>query len=79
MVMSELNLARRQDPGHETRDNIEAHLGRKARSETAGHVEPPELTSIRRRGLELQNMWQRVDTRLTPYLNLKLVYGVTDL
>jgi hypothetical protein len=56
MVTSELNLARRRDPGHETRDNIEAHLGRKARSETAGHVEPPEFTSIRRRGLELQDM-----------------------
>jgi hypothetical protein len=75
MVTSELNLARRRDPGHETRDNIEAHLGRNARSETAGHVEPPEFTSIRRRGLELQDMWQRVDARLTPCLNLKLVYG----
>jgi hypothetical protein len=79
MVTSELNLARRRDPGHETRDSIEAHLDRKARSETAGHVEPPEPTSIRRRGLELHDTWQRVDARLTPCLNLKLVYGITGL
>jgi hypothetical protein len=42
-------------------------------SETAGHVEVSELTSIGRRGPELQGMWQRVDARPAPCLDLNLV------
>jgi hypothetical protein len=59
--------------GHGTRGSIEAHLGRKVMSEIAGHVEISELTSIGRRGPELQGMWQRVDARPAPCLDLNLV------
>jgi hypothetical protein len=63
--------------GHETRGSTGAHLGRKARSEAAGHVEVLELTSIGRRGPELQGTWHRVDARHAPCLDLKLVCGDT--
>jgi hypothetical protein len=38
-----------------------------------GHVEVLELTSIGSRGLELHGMWQRMDARPAPCLDLKLV------
>jgi hypothetical protein len=40
-------------------------------------VEVLELTLIGRRGPELQGIWQRVDARPTPCLDLKLVCGGT--
>jgi hypothetical protein len=64
--------------GHGTRGSTGAHLGRKARSGVAEHVEVPELTSIGRRGPELQGMWQRVDAHPTHCLDLKLVGGGTQ-
>jgi hypothetical protein len=63
--------------GHGTCESTGAHLSRKARSETAGHVEVSELTWIGRRGPELQGMWQRVDARSASCLDLKLVCGGT--
>jgi hypothetical protein len=64
--------------GHGTRGSTGAHLDKKVRSRAVGHVKVPKLTSIGRRGPELQGMWQRVDTRPAPCLNLKLVYGGTQ-
>jgi hypothetical protein len=43
--------------GHRTHGSTGAHLGRKARSGTAGHMKVPELTSIGRRGWVLQGTW----------------------
>jgi hypothetical protein len=63
--------------GHGTRGSTGAHLGRKTRSEAAGHVEVSELTSIGRRGPELQGTWQRVDARPITCLDLKLICGGT--
>jgi hypothetical protein len=63
--------------GHGTRGGTRAHLSRNARSETVGHVEVPELTSVGRRGLELQGMWQCVDAHPAPGFDLKLVCGGT--
>jgi hypothetical protein len=48
-------------------------------SGAAGHVEVPELTSIGRRGPELQGMWQRMDARPAYCLDLKLVCGIPGL
>jgi hypothetical protein len=39
----------------------------------------PEPTSTGRCGLKLQLMWQRVEARHIPYLDLKLVCGVPGL
>jgi hypothetical protein len=50
----ELNSAIRQGPGHGRRSSAGAYLGRKTRSGAAGYVEVLELTSIGRRGPELQ-------------------------
>jgi hypothetical protein len=62
---------------HGTHGSIRVHLGRKARSGVAGHVEVPELTSTGRRDPELQGMWQREDAHPAPCLDLKLVCGGT--
>jgi hypothetical protein len=59
------------------RGSAGAHLSREARSGATGHVAAPEPTSAGRRGPELQGTWQRVDARLTPCLDLKLVCGGT--
>jgi hypothetical protein len=66
----------------EARSGAEKHMAvpelnsaRKVIYRAAGHVEVPELTSIGRRGPELQGTWQRVDAHSAPCLNLKLVYG----
>jgi hypothetical protein len=40
-------------------------------------VEVPKLTSIGRRGPELQGTWQRVDARAAPCLNLKLICEIS--
>jgi hypothetical protein len=45
--------------GHGTHGSTGAHLIKEARSEAAGHVAVPELTSSRRRGPELRGTWQR--------------------
>jgi hypothetical protein len=42
-----------------------------------GHVVVSEPTSVGRRGLKLQLMWQHVDARPAPYLDLDLVCGGT--
>jgi hypothetical protein len=47
------------------------------RSRAAGHVTAPEPTSARRCGLKLQLVWQHVDARVAPCLDLELVYGGT--
>jgi hypothetical protein len=60
---------------HGTHDSTGVHLNRKTRSGAVGHVEVPELTLIGMRYPELQGMWQRVDARPTPCLDLKLVCG----
>jgi hypothetical protein len=63
--------------GHGTHGSTGAHLGGKARSGAAEHVKVPELTSIGRRGPELQGTWQRIDARHALCLDLKLVCGGT--
>jgi hypothetical protein len=42
-----------------------------------GHVAAPEPTSVGRCGLKLLLMWQRVDARSAPCLDLELVCGGT--
>jgi hypothetical protein len=42
-----------------------------------GHVAAPEPTSTGRCGWKLQLVWQCVDTRTAPYLDLELIYGGT--
>jgi hypothetical protein len=44
---------------HGTRDSIETYLSKEARFGITGHVATPELTSARRRGLELRDTWRR--------------------
>jgi hypothetical protein len=56
-----------------------AHLGRKVRSGAARHMAAPEPTYAGRCGLKLQLMWQCVDARSAPCLNLELVCGVLGL
>jgi hypothetical protein len=62
---------------HETCGGAGAHLSKEARSGAAGHVVVPEPTSAGRCGLKLQLMWQRVDARPAPCLDLELVCGGT--
>jgi hypothetical protein len=42
-----------------TRDNIRFRLSLEVRSEAAEHMAVSEPTSVMRRGLELEDMWQR--------------------
>jgi hypothetical protein len=56
VVASEFNSARGEARGHRIRGSTGAHLGRETRSGVVGHVKIPELTSIGRRGTELQDM-----------------------
>jgi hypothetical protein len=58
---------------HGTRGSVEAHLSKEAMSGIAGHVEALEPTSVGRCGLKLQLIWQRVDARSDPCLNLERV------
>jgi hypothetical protein len=44
---------------HETRGSDGAHLKKETRSGVVGHMAASELTSARRRGSELRNMWRR--------------------
>jgi hypothetical protein len=69
----ELNSARRRGPGHVPRGSTEAHLTKEVRSGSVGHVAALEPTSVGRCGPKLQFMWQHVDARPTPYLDLELV------
>jgi hypothetical protein len=39
----------------------------------------PELTSVVRCGPKLQRMWQHMDARSAPCLDLELICGVSDL
>jgi hypothetical protein len=77
VAASELNSARRRGPSHVTRGGTGAHLSKEVRSRAAGHVTALEPTSVGRCGLKLQLMWQRVDARSTPCLNLELICGGT--
>jgi hypothetical protein len=45
-------------PNRGTRDSTKAYLSKEVRSEAARHVAAPELTSSRRRGPKLRDMWQ---------------------
>jgi hypothetical protein len=56
---------RRSPPRHEVRFGA------------VGHVAAPKPTSVGRCGLKLQHMWQRVDARHAPCLDLELVCGGT--
>jgi hypothetical protein len=62
-----------------TRSSIEALLSKLDRSEAVGHVAAPEATSIGMRGSKPHDVWQRVDARHAPCLDLKSVYRVSDL
>jgi hypothetical protein len=63
--------------GHGPRGSTGAHLSKEVRSEAAGHVAAPKPTSAGRCGPKLQLMWQCVDARPTPFLDLELVCGGT--
>jgi hypothetical protein len=60
-----------------THGSAGAHLSMEVRSRVVGHVVGPEPTSVGRCGLKLQLMWQRVDARPTPCLDLEIVCGGT--
>jgi hypothetical protein len=77
VTASELSSRGGTARSHETYDSAGAHLDREARSGAEEHVATPEPTSIGRCGPKLQLVWQRVDTRPAPYLNLELVYEGT--
>jgi hypothetical protein len=66
-----------KDRSRGTRGSVRAHLSKEARSEAAGHVVASEPTSAGRCGPKLQLMWQRVDARSAPYLDLELICGGT--
>jgi hypothetical protein len=65
--------------GHGPRGSTGAHLSKEVRSRATGHMAAPEPTSVGRYSLKLQLMWQHVDARPAPCLNLELVCGVADL
>jgi hypothetical protein len=71
----ELNSARRRGPG--PRGSTSAHLSKEARSGVTGHVAALEPTFAERCGPKLQLMWQCVNARRAPCLDLELVCGVT--
>jgi hypothetical protein len=56
-----------------TQGGTGAHLGSKAMSGAVGHMAAPEPTSAGRCGPKLQLMWQRVEARPTPCLDLELI------
>jgi hypothetical protein len=58
---------------HGTRGGAGAHLSKVARSRAAGHMAVPETTSAGSCDPKLQHMWQCVDARSTPCLDLELV------
>jgi hypothetical protein len=60
----------------ETRPGSTGHVA--APELTSGHVAAPELTSAGRCGPKLQLMWQCVDARSAPCLNLEIVCGRTQ-
>jgi hypothetical protein len=63
--------------GHGPRDSTGAHLSKEVRSGAAGHVAAPKPTSAGMYGPKIQLMWQRVDARPAPYLDLELICGDT--
>jgi hypothetical protein len=46
-------------PNRETRDSTEAYLSKEVGFGATGYVAAPELTSSKRRGPKLRDMWQR--------------------
>jgi hypothetical protein len=65
--------------GHVTHGDTRAHLSKEVRSAVVGHVSSLEPTSTERCGLKLQLVWQCVDARPAPCLDLELVCGVQGL
>jgi hypothetical protein len=63
--------------GRRTRGGPGAAPGWAAGAGAAGHVAAPKPTSAGRQGPELQLVWQRVDTRPAPCLDLELICGGT--
>jgi hypothetical protein len=63
--------------GHGPHGSTGAHLSKEVRSGAAGHVVAPKPTSAGRCGPKLQLMWQCVDARPAPCLDLELVCGGT--
>jgi hypothetical protein len=61
----------------EARGSTRSCLSREAGFGAVGHVAASEPISIWRQGPELQNMWQCVDVRHSPYLDLKVICGGT--
>jgi hypothetical protein len=59
MVAPELPSQEGKARSRETHGGIGAHLSKEARSEAVGHVTASELTSTRRPGSELRDMWWR--------------------
>jgi hypothetical protein len=59
--------------GHGTCDSTGAHLSKEVRSGAVGHVTALEPTSAGRCGPKLQLVWQCVDARSAPYLDLELI------
>jgi hypothetical protein len=59
--------------GHESHGSTGAHLIKEVRSGAAGYVAAPKPTSAGRCGPKLQLMWQCVDARSAPYLDLYLI------
>jgi hypothetical protein len=62
-----------ESQGNGTCGCIGAHLDRKMMSRAIGHVKVPKLTSIERRDPKLHG------PHAAPYLNLNLVYKITDI
>jgi hypothetical protein len=73
VAASELNSTSRRGPGHESHGSTGAHLIKEVRSGATGYVAAPKPTSAGRCGPKLQLMWQCVDARSAPYLDLYLI------
>jgi hypothetical protein len=65
--------------GHVTCDSTRAHLNKEVTFGATRHVAVPEPTPVGRCGPKLQFIWQRVNVRHAPYLDLELVCGVSGL
>jgi hypothetical protein len=77
VAASELSSRRGRARGHEPCGSAGAHLRKEVRSGAVGHMVALEPTSAGRCGPKLQLVWQGVDARPTPYLDLELVCGGT--
>jgi hypothetical protein len=73
VAASELTSQEGRARSQGTRGSAGAHLSTEVRSGAVGHMVAPEPTSAGRCGPKLQLMWQRVDARPDPCLDLDLV------